>query len=190
MRKHDRNGTHQSGLNAIARASRCSRSSVRDGRADAPKQTGVSQSRRGLAADGIVGPITRAAMVKRTGPGQRIDRGARSPATPDLVHNRGVQSTGPGCNRAESESRDPFSAMKRPSAASRCAPTSAGVAAGGCSWRPRFGGFARQPAFRVRLLTSVQLRGPRVRWSLFLALKQLRRNAQAGCALSWRAKAT
>jgi peptidoglycan hydrolase-like protein with peptidoglycan-binding domain len=126
VRKQTETALIQSGLNAIARASLLPVHGVMDART--LQEIRRFQSGRGLVADGIVGPITRAAMVKALG--GRCTIVARPPK-PRPGPQPWVQVQGPGCNRAEFESQIRLCNEE----AERClksALTSAGVAAGGC----------------------------------------------------------
>jgi hypothetical protein len=116
----------QLGLNAIRQAPRLTANGVMDARTQ--QEIRRFQSERDLTVDGIVGPITRAAMVKALG--GRCQNAARPPP-PRSGPQPWVQAKGPSCNRAEFEQQIRLCNEE----AERClrnALAKVGIGAGGC----------------------------------------------------------
>jgi hypothetical protein len=116
----------QIGLNAIRRASRLPVNGVMDVRTQ--QEIRQFQSERGLTVDGIVGPITRAAMVNALGGRCQI---AAHPRPPRSGPQPWVQARNPACNRAEFDRQIRLCNEE----AERClknALTKLGIGAGGC----------------------------------------------------------
>ena len=118
----------QSGLNAVAQASLLPVNGVLDARTQ--QEIRRFQSERRLTVDGIVGPITRAAMVRALGGQCRIVARPR-PAQPQQRPQPWVQVPNAGCDRAQFESQIRVCNAE----AERClenALAALGLGAGGC----------------------------------------------------------